>query len=157
MLIFGLAEIVNYLSTMAVMAYLPSIPVMLYTCALIPTLACLSFFSDSITQSMMLQMVMTVLIRFLITTYGSFYITYYVENLPKKVEGTSAGLIEGLGSLGKVAAPYAVRVSEDMKVNPMGIFGFIYFLIGFMPLLFLPKDVPTEPEKDITDREHAVK
>jgi sugar phosphate permease len=139
MLIFGTVEIINYLSTMALMAYLPSIRVMLYSCAVIPTLICLSFFTDAVENSQLLQMGATAIVRFLITTYGSFYITYYISNLPKQVEGTAAGLIESLGSFGKVAAPYVVRIASDRGINSMGVFGFIYFVVGFLPLFFLPK------------------
>jgi sugar phosphate permease len=157
MLLFGFAEIINYSVAIAIMAKLPSIPAMLCACSLLPTLACLSFFTDSVLHSQLLQMAATVIVRFLITTYGSIYITYYVEHLPKKVEGTSAGIIEGLGGLGKVVAPYAVRIGEDIKINPMGLFGFIYFIIGFLPLLFLPKPAKEEATAENSPRDLAVK
>lgn len=141
---------------MAFMSYLPSIRNLLYISALLPTLACLSFFTQSVTQSIILQVIATAAVRFLITTYGCFYITYYVSHLPKKIEGTSAGLIEGLGCLGKIAAPYSVRIAEDFHLNSMGIFGLIYFVVGFLPLLLLPNEPPQE-ERLNTSMDDAVK
>lgn len=84
----------------------------------------------------------------MITTYGCFYITYYVANLPKKIEGTATGILEGLGSAGKVIAPYSASFASKNNINPMGIFGFIYIVIGFLPLLFLPKGTAAEYVSD---------
>lgn len=123
---------------MSIMAYLPSSNKVMYFCAAVPTLLCLSFFTETVLSSTLLQMAATAIVRFLITTYGTFYVSYYINNLPKKVEGTAAGMIESLGSLGKVVAPYAIRFSSENGINVMGLFGVIYFLIGFIPLFFLP-------------------
>lgn len=113
LIIFGVVEIINYLGAMAVMAYLPPHRTLLYITALVPTFFCLSFFLDEVTQSTLIQMVVTAISRFFITTYGCFYITYYINRLPKQVEGTAAGIIESLGNLGKVVAPYSVRIAAE--------------------------------------------
>lgn len=133
---------------MAVMAYLPSHRTILFITALVPTCFCLSFFVEEVTHSALLQMVATAISRFFITTYGCFYITYYVSRLPKQVEGTAAGIIESLGNLGKVVAPYSVRIAAEEGVSAMGVFGMIFFLTGFLPLLFLPKDGEAGEETD---------
>lgn len=130
------------------MTYLPSHRILLYITALIPSFFCLTFFLEDVTRSTLLQMVATAITRFFITTYGSFYVTYYINRLPKQVEGTAAGVIESLGNLGKVIAPYSVRIATEQGVNAMGMFGLIAFLIGFLPLLFLPSDVPSGDETD---------
>jgi hypothetical protein len=53
--------------------------------------------------------------------------------------------------MGKIFAPYAVRLSDDLKINPMGTFGMIYFVVGFLPMLFLSKtnsNLSPEASKD---------
>lgn len=150
LIIFGTVEIMNYLGTMAVMAYLPAHRTILFLTSFLPSLLCLAFFTQVFTSSVFLQLVVAALVRFSVTTYGSFYVTYYISRLPKKAEGTAAGLIESLGNLGKVVAPYSVRLAGDMGVNVMGLFGVIFFVMGFVPLLFLPKDDSRGEEEEAT-------
>jgi hypothetical protein len=78
---------------MAFMSYFPSIPIILYGCASLSAVACFVSALEIVQSTFYLNMVVLIAIRFFGTTYGCFYITYYIENLPKKVELTLGGII----------------------------------------------------------------
>jgi hypothetical protein len=81
-----------------------------------------------------------VLIRFFCITNDVCYINYYIENLPKKVESSAAGLLEGIGNTGKIIAPLGVRYSKNFKIAPLAFFGIIQLTIGLIPTFFLKND-----------------
>ena len=84
------------------------------------------------------------LIRFFCNTNSICFINYYVENLPKKVESSAAGLLEGIGCSGKMIAPLGIRFSNGFKMNPLAFFGIIQLTIGLIPTFFLKNDSKTK-------------
>lgn len=112
------------------------------------TIGCLAFFIDEIALSTLTQTIAIIVVRSAINVFGCFYVTYYLSNLPKKCEGTAAGIIEGVGTSGKALAPLLVQFSTDAKWNPISTFGIISFFVGFLPLFFLDKTKNNEESHD---------
>lgn len=150
---FGITEMLNYCLTLAIMPYLPSSKILVNATGIIVGALSLFILSD-VCKNTVIQMMVIVLIRFFCNTYGIFYSNYYVENLPKKIESSASGMIEGLGNIGKIVAPYGVRVSNGFKLNPLAFFGIIQITIGFVPTLFLKDDANKDSKQPEFPREN---
>lgn len=65
------------------------------------------------------------------------YIYLVVETFPQHIQATSFGIIEFIGQMGKLIAPYSINVSTALSVSPIlltGIVSIIFQVATLLPL-----------------------
>lgn len=93
LLLFGTSENIGYIVMLLLMPYVTDIGKILIISIFVNTIGCLAFFIDEIALSTLHQTLAILIVRSSINVFGCFYVTYYLCNLPKKCEGTAAGII----------------------------------------------------------------
>lgn len=65
------------------------------------------------------------------------YIYLVVETFPQHIQATSFGIIEFIGQMGKLIAPYTINLSTALAISPIlltGMVSVIFQIITLLPL-----------------------
>lgn len=82
------------------------------------------------------------------------YIYLVVETFPQHIQATSFGIIEFIGQMGKLVAPYTINLSTALSISPIlltGIVSIIFQIITLLPL----RETLAKPKQEQADGQDA--
>lgn len=82
------------------------------------------------------------------------YIYLVVETFPQHIQATSFGIIEFIGQMGKLVAPYTINLSTALSISPILLTGFVSIIFQIITLLPL-RETLAKPKQEQADGQDA--